>query len=486
MSLRQKTIHGLSWAFIDRFANQISQFIFGIVLARLLSPAEYGLIGMLAIFFEIADTLVLAGFSEALIRKTDPSARDYSTVFIVNVATGVIFYALLSASAPGISWFFNEQQLTPIIWVMGSTIVINALSMVARVPLTKEMNFKALATISVISNIVSGAVAIVLAFKGWGVWSLVWRNIVYALTNTGLVFLFSRPAFGLQFSRESFREIFGFGSRLLASRLFLEFYNNLYYLLIGKFFSARELGLFTRANGYKDMFSRTLHNVIQSVSFPALSEIKDDDQRLKNAYRKLVQATTYLTALMMFGLAATADNFILGLIGPKWADAIPYLQLLSIVGIFYPLHYINLNILVIKGHSGTHLKLEFLTKLIAVPALLTGFFFGIKPMIVCMLFTWMLDYMVTSSSSGRLINYPVREQVLDILPSFLIAIALGAVVWLAGAAMQFHPLVELMIQVSLGGIFTVLVSSQFRIKPFLEIREIILGKLRKKKTAVAA
>lgn len=480
MSLKQKTIHGLSWAFIDRFANQISQFIFGIILARLLSPAEYGLIGMLAIFFEVADTFVMAGFSEALIRKTEPSEKDYSTVFLVNVGTGIFFYAILCALAPGISWFFNEQQLTPIIWVMGSTIVINALSMVARVPLTKHMNFKVLATISVIANIVSGAVAIVLAFKGYGVWSLVWRNIVYSIVNTLMTVLLSRPKFGLQFSRDSFREIFGFGSKLLASRLFLEFYNNLYYLLIGKFFSARDLGLYTRANGYKDMFSRTLHNVIQSVSFPALSGIKDDNARLKNAYRKLVQSTTYLTAILMFGLAAASDNFILGLIGPNWADAIPYLQLLSIVGIFYPLHYINLNILVIKGQSGKHLKLEFLTKLIAVPALVTGFFFGIKAMIVCMIFTWALDYLVTSSSSGRLIDYPVREQILDILPSFLFAILMGGVVWLAGAAMHFHPLAELLIQVALGVLFTVTVSNQFRIKPFLEIKEIILQKFMKK------
>lgn len=483
MSLRQKTIRGLSWAFIDRFANQLSQFIFGIILARLLSPAEYGLIGMLAIFFEIADTFIMAGFSEALIRKNEPSAKDYSTVFIVNVATGVFFYTLLCALAPGISWFFNEQQLTPVIWVMGSTIVINALSMVARVPLTKNMDFKALATISVGANIISGAVAIILAFKGYGVWSLVWRNVVNAIASTAMVYIFSRPSFGLQFSRASFKEIFGFGSRLLASRLFLELYNNLYYLLIGKFFSARELGLFTRANGYKDMFSRTLHNVIQSVSFPALSEIKDDDVRLKNAYRKLVQATTYLTAIMMFGLAAAADNFILGLIGPKWADAVPYLQLLSVVGIFYPLHYINLNILVIKGQSGTHLKLEFLTKLIAAPALITGFFFGIQPMIICMIFTWLLDYLVTSSSSGRLIDYPVKEQVLDILPSFLFAVVMGAVVWFAGAAMQFHPLIELFIQVTLGVVFTVIVSNQFRIKPFLEIKGIVLQKFMKKKPA---
>ncbi len=480
MSLKQKTIRGLSWAFIDRFANQISQFIFGIILARLLSPAEYGLVGMLAIFFEVADTLVMAGFSEALIRKSDPSPKDYSTVFLVNVATGIIFYALLSAAAPGISWFFNEERLTPIIWVMGSTIVINALSMVARVPLTKNMDFKALATISVVSNLISGAVAVTLAFQGWGVWSLVWRNIMQAVANTTLVYIFSRPRFGLQFSRESFREIFAFGSRLLASRLFLELYNNMYYLLIGKFFSARDLGLYTRANGYKDMFSRTLHNVIQSVSFPALSEIKNDDVRLKNAYRKLVQSTTYLTAILMFGLAGTADNFILGLIGPKWAEAIPYLQLLSLAGIFYPLHYINLNILVIKGHSGAHLKLEFLTKIIAVPALITGFFFGIKPMIVCMIFTWMLDYLVTASSSGRLIHYPVREQVLDILPSFLFAALLGAFVFLAGKFFPFHHLVVLLIQVASGFLFTVVVSYQFKIKPYLEIREIVLQKFLKK------
>ncbi|MBP6825712.1 MAG: lipopolysaccharide biosynthesis protein, partial [Saprospiraceae bacterium] len=406
MSLKQRTIRGLSWAFIDRFANQLSQFIFGIILARLLSPAEYGLIGMLAIFFEIADTFVVAGFSEALIRKKEPTDADYSTVFLVNVGTGIFFYGLLYALAPSIGWFFNEPQLVPIIGVLGLMIIINAFGMVARVPLTKNLDFKSLASISVISNIISGIVAIVLAFRGYGVWSLVWRNLTQSLLSTGLVYVYSMPRWKLQFSRESFREIFGFGSKLLASRLFLESYNNIYYIIIGKFFSARDLGLYTRANGYKDMFSRTLHNVIQSVSFPALAEIKDDDQRLKNAYRRLVQVTTYLTALLMFGLSATADNFILGLIGPKWTESIPYLRLLSIAGIFYPLHYINLNILVIKGASGQHFRLEVLTKLIALPAIGVGLLFGIKAMIATLIFTWVLDYLVTSSTSGKFINYP--------------------------------------------------------------------------------
>lgn len=484
MSLKQRTIRGLSWAFIDRFANQLSQFIFGIILARLLSPAEYGLIGMLAIFFEIADTFVVAGFSEALIRKKDPSDADYSTIFIVNVCTGAFFYALLYLSAPGISRFFNEPQLISIISVMGSMIVINAFGMVARVPLTKSLDFKALASISVISNIMSGAVAITLAFQGFGVWSLVWRNITQSLFSTVLVYLFAKPSWKLQFSYASFREIFAFGSKLLASRLFLETYNNIYYIIIGKFFSARDLGLYTRANGYKDMFSRTLHNVIQSVSFPALSEIKDDDLRLKNAYRRLVQTTTYLTALLMFGLAATANNFILGLIGPKWTDSIPYLQLLSVVGIFYPLHYINLNILVIKGQSGLHFRLEVLTKLIALPAIAVGLLFGIKAMIVCLIFTWMADYFITSSSSGRLIDYPVSEQVKDILPSFLFAASLGIFVFLAGRLFAFPPLAILLVQVLLGFAFTVIVSNQFRIKPFLEIKEIVLQKF-SKKTAIA-
>ncbi len=481
MSLKQRTIRGLSWAFIDRFANQLSQFIFGIILARLLSPAEYGLIGMLAIFFEIADTFVVAGFSEALIRKKEPTDADYSTVFLVNVGTGIFFYGLLYALAPSIGWFFNEPQLVPIIGVLGLMIIINAFGMVARVPLTKNLDFKSLASISVISNIISGIVAIVLAFRGYGVWSLVWRNLTQSLLSTGLVYVYSMPRWKLQFSRESFREIFGFGSKLLASRLFLESYNNIYYIIIGKFFSARDLGLYTRANGYKDMFSRTLHNVIQSVSFPALAEIKDDDQRLKNAYRRLVQVTTYLTALLMFGLSATADNFILGLIGPKWTESIPYLRLLSIAGIFYPLHYINLNILVIKGASGQHFRLEVLTKLIALPAIGVGLLFGIKAMIATLIFTWVLDYLVTSSTSGKFINYPVSEQIKDILPSFLFAASLGLFVYAIGRLFTLPPLVTLLIQVLLGFAFTVIVSNQFRIKPFLEIKEIVLQKFSKKK-----
>ncbi|MFN7119867.1 MAG: lipopolysaccharide biosynthesis protein, partial [Saprospiraceae bacterium] len=467
------------WTFLDRFANQIIHFESGIVLARLLSPEEYGLVGMLTIFMAVADTFISTGFGEALIRKTDPSKADYSTVFWLNIGTGFAFYLLFYLLAPSISAFFGEPLLQDILVVLSLSIIINAFGLVPRVPLIKKLDFKSFTKVSITATTLSGIVAIVLAINGFGVWSLVWRNIINSLITTIFIYLLSKPQFSLQFSRQSFNEFFGFGSNLLFSRLLNEVYNNMYYLVIGKFFSARELGLYTRANGYKDLPSKTLNNVIQGVSYPILAGIKDDDVRLKKAYRRLIQGTMYLTFVLMFSLSAAAPNFIIGLIGEKWADVIPYLQLLCFVGIFYPLNYLNLNMMVVKGRTDLRLRLEIIRKLIAVPVIFIGIYFGIKIMLVAMIFMSFIDYYLTASGSGRLIHYTFKEQVADIYPSFLLALSVSVIVYLVGLILTtVPPLFTLIIQSSVGFIFAVTVSNYFNVKPFLEMKQIIFSKLK--------
>lgn len=479
MSLKQKTVSGLSWTFLDRFSNQIIQFVIGIILARLLSPEEYGLVGMLTIFMAIADTFVSTGFGEALIRKADPTQEDYSTVFWLNIATGFAFYFLFFFLAPSISHFFHEPQLKNILIVLSLSIIINAFGLMPRVPLIKKLDFKSFTKVSIVSNTAAGICAVILALNGFGVWSLVARNVVNSLTTTIMIYYIAKPNFTFTFSKSSFKEFFGFGSNLLFTRLLNEAYNNIYYLVIGKFFSARELGLYTRANNYKDMPSRTLNNVIQGVSYPVLAGIQDNDVRLKNAYRKLIQATMYLTFVLMFSLAAAAPNFILGLIGKQWAEVIPYLRLLCFVGIFYPLSYLNLNMMIVKGRADLRLKLEIIRKLISVPVIFIGIYFGIKTMIISMIFTSLVDYYLTASWSGRLIEYTLKEQVEDVYPSFLLALAVSGVVLLIGIILHnLNPLAILLIQSAVGGIFAITASNLFNIKPFLEMKEIVFNKLK--------
>lgn len=477
MSLKQKTISGYTWAFAERFGYWIIQFVFGIILSRLLSPTEYGLIAMIVIFLDIADTLVISGYGEALIRKKAPSNDDYSTVFLSNLTTAILCYAGIFLIAPSISSFFEEPVLEEIIAVIGIIIIINSFTLVPRVQLKRKLDFKSLTKESFFSNGISGLVAITLAFMGYGVWSLVWKNIVKSIASTFILFSIVKPKFSARFNIDSFREIFGFGSKLIATRLINVLYANSFNFIIGKFFSVQDLGLYNKANGFNNMFSRTLTKTLKSVSFPVLSKVKDEQIRLKAYYKKLFQTTTYLTFLLTFGLAAVADNFILGLIGPKWEEAIIYLQLLCFVGLFRPLASLNLNILVVKGRSDLNLTLEVLRKIIAIPVIVLGVFKGIKIMIIGLIGVAVIDFVIVAIWSGKFINYSLKEQLSDISPSFYLAIAIGASVFVLGKLIPAHPLLMLVIQSTVGLILTIAGSEFFSIKPYLIIKEIISEKL---------
>ena len=476
MSLKQKTIQGFSWVFFEKFLSWGVQFIFGIILARLLTPEEYGLIGMLAIFLVIADTFVIAGYGEALIRKKDATAADYSTVFWINIGTALFFYVLLYLLAPQISDFFNEPILRDLILVINLVIIIDALGMVPGIPLFRSMDFKTLSKVTVFANAVSGVIAIILAFLGFGVWSLVWRRLVFSVVKTVSYNLLSRTKIQWLFSRASFKELFGFGWKLLVTRLIAEIFQNIYYIVIGKYFSARELGLFTRANGYKDMPSKMLTSVFKSVSYPALSQIHEDNIRLKKVYRKMIQGVMYLTFAVMLGLAASADNFIIGLIGTKWKEAIPYLQLLCLAGIFFPLTNLNLNVMVVKGRSDLNLIIEIVRRVFAIPVIIIGIIYGIKALIIGMVVSSCFDYLVAAYWTSKLIDYSLKEQLLDIVPSLLMGILLGGFVLLIGKAVLLPPLILLLIQAFSGLSFILLVSHLFQLQPYIEMKAIIFSK----------
>ena len=351
MSLKQKTITGLLWSFIDTFAGQGISFIVGIILARILSPREFGLIGMITIFIAVSQSFIDSGFSSALIRKKDCSQTDYSTIFYFNLMVGIIFYVILFISAGAISSFFKEPQLYMILKVLGLGLILNAFGIIQRTILTKEINFKLQTKISLVASIGSGAVAISMALSNYGVWSLV----VLTLGKVGLNSLFLwiwakwKPLF--VFSKKSFIELFSFGSKLLLSGLIDTIYRNVYYLIIGKFFSAAELGYYTRADQFQTLPSSNLNGVISRVSYPILSSIQDEPERLKSNYKKLIRSTMFLTFFLMLGLAAVAKPMVLTLIGEKWLPSVIYLQMLCFVGMQYPLHSLNLNILQVKGRS---------------------------------------------------------------------------------------------------------------------------------------
>jgi O-antigen/teichoic acid export membrane protein len=478
MSLKQKTVSGLLWSFVDTFAGQGLTFIVGIILARILSPREFGLIGMITVFIAVSESFINSGFSSALIRKKDCTNIDFSTVFYFNLAAGILFFLLLFFTAPFIAGFFDEPKLKPIVQVLGIVLIIDSLTLIQRTILTKRIDFKLQARISVIASLGSGVIAIVMAYKGFGVWSLVAQRIAKQGLNSIFLWLWNRWKPLLIFSMQSFRELFGFGSKLLVSGLIDTLYRNIYYLIIGKFFSAQELGYYTRADEFQRIPSQNLNGIIGRVSYPVLASIQDDKPRLKNNYQKLIRSTMFITFVLMLGMAAAAEPMIITLIGEKWRPSIIYLQMLSCVGMMYPLHALNLNMLQVSGRSDLFLKLEVIKKILAIPTIVIGVIWGIKIMILGMMVNTLVAYYLNSYWSGRFIEYTFKQQVIDILPSFGLALMMALFVYLLGTFLPFTYLWVLIIQIIAGALFILLFCEITRFRDYLFVKEIVIEKLK--------
>lgn len=472
-SLKSKTINGILWSSVDSLFNQGLLFIFGIILARLLTPKEFGLIGMITVFISVSESFINSGFSQALIRKKDCTGTDLSTVFYYNMAVGIIFFAILYISAPLISNFFNEPQLADLVRVLGVVLIVDSLTVVQRAILTRRLDFKLQAKASITSTIFSGIVGITMAYSGFGVWSLIAKTISKVSINSLLLWLWNEWRPLLSFSVKSFKDLFGFGSKLLASGLIDTIYRNIYDLIIGKYYSAQELGFYTRANMFKNLPSNQLTNIISRVTYPALAQVQDDKLSLKRGYKKIIKSTMYVSFIIMAGMAAVAEPMVLTLVGEKWRPCVIYLQLLCFIGAMYPLHAINLNMLNVQGRSGLFLKLEIIKKILAIPTILIGIFWGIKVMIFGMWFNTIVGYYLNSYYSGRHINYPIREQVADILPSLLLALTVGTIVALAGWLFPLASFPKLIIQLLLGGILVIGLSELFKLKDYLYLKDMV-------------
>ena len=476
MSLKEKTIHGLKWSFIDNFISLGLTFIIGIILARLLSPREFGLVGMLTIFITLGTTFVNGGFSQALIRKQNCTKEDYSTIFLFNFGVGLLFYILLYFSAGAISRFFNEPVLKLMIRVLGIGILINAFSLIQTTRLTQQINFKLQAKISLIATIFSGVVGISMAYVGYGAWSLIIKTLASYILSSVFLWVWNswRPVWA--FSISSLKQLFSFGSKILVSNLLGAIYGNVYYLVIGKYFNASQLGYYTRADQFQSLPSSTLQGIVSRVSYPVLSTIQDDTPRLKMAYKKLIRSTMLITFVLMMGMAAAARPMVLTLIGEKWEPCVIYLQILCFVGMFYPLHALNLEMLQVQGRSDLYLRLEIIKKVIAIPVIIICVLFGIKAMLLSMVLNTLFAYYLNSYWSGQLINYSFLEQIKDILPSFLLALLISSIMFLESLFIFLSSPILLAIQLISGVAATIGVCELLKLKDYLYLKEIVLRK----------
>lgn len=305
-TLKNKTIKGFFWSFSEIISRQGINFLVQIVLARLLVPEDFGLIGMMTIFIAVSQSLIDSGFTSALIREKNPSQSDYSTVFYFNLITSVLIYITLFFSSGFISNFYNEPRLENIIKVLSIVIIINSFGLIQRTILIKEVDFKTQTRITLVSSILSGIGAVVLAFLGFGVWALVFRTLIMQFIQALLLTIHNKWMPNLEFNIDSFKRLFGFGWKLLISGLLNTVYDNIYYLIIGRYFSTANLGYFTNAKKLNDISSRTLSQAVQKVSYPVLSEIQDDEASLRNGFKKVIRASAFINFPIMIVLASIA------------------------------------------------------------------------------------------------------------------------------------------------------------------------------------
>lgn len=471
-AIKRKAIKGTLWSFADNILNQGITFLVGIVLARILTPQEYGLIGIIMIFIAVFNNIADSGFSSALIRKNDASDEDYNTVFIVNLVVSLLLSVVLFILSPAIAVFFNQPQLQALARTMSVVIVINALGIIQRTILVKKVDFKTQTKISLIASMFSGVVGITLALTGFGVWSLVGQQISRQSINTVFLWIWSKWYPKFMFSIKSFKELFGFGWKILVSGLIDTIWKEIYQVVIGKFYNTTFLGYYTRAKQFDSIFSSNLTAVVQRVSYPILSEIQDDMIKLKSAYKRIISVTMLVSFCCMLGLASVARPMIITLIGEQWLPCVPMLQILSFQLMLYPLHALNLNMLQVQGRSDLFLKLEIIKKIIAICPLVLGIFVGIYWMLIGSVITSVVAYFINAYYSGKFLNYGVGDQIRDITPSFTIAFVMAIIVYAISFINCSQPLI-LIIQLVIGIMVVILLCEVTRFSAYMEIKNVL-------------
>ena len=421
-SLKQKTVRGASWSFIEQILARGVNFVIGIILARLLSPTEYGLVGMLGIFIAISQLFIDGGLTSALIRTKNPSEKDFSTVYLINMGLSVVFYFLLFFAAPLIADFYKQPLLKPLARAVALAFVIGSISSIQGTLLTIRVDFKTKTIISLASSIISGVTGILCAYKGLGVWALVAQTLTSAATASMLTLLFVRWIPKLVFSKDSFNRLFSYSSKLLAASLVSTIYDNAYPLVIGKRFTAADVGQFSRAGQFPGIANGTITGALNRVAFPVLSQIQDDDERLLRVYEKYIQLSSFILFPVLMGLCGCARPLVSVLLKEQWLECVPLMQILCFSVITNGITTINLNLLYVKGRSDLVLRLEVIKKSIAFAILFISMFFNVKVMCYGQVLYSFIALYLNTHYTKQILGYSFFRQVKTLLPYILLAL----------------------------------------------------------------
>ena len=473
MNLRVKSIKAVFWSGADVFIRHGIQFFVTIFLARLLAPEDFGVIAMLYVFIGLASVFIDSGFSSSLIQRQDITDVDESTVFFFNLGMASLMSLMICVSAPWIAAFFGIPILQPLTYVMALNMFIGAFSSIHNTLLTKELDFKIVMKVGGVATLSSGLLAILMAWWDYGVWSLAWQTVLSALISAGLLWRWHpwRPRW--VFSLTSLRRLFRFGGYMMLSGLMDAIYTRFYAVLIGKFYSARELGFYTRADTTQQLPVGLLSKVLNRVAFPVFSEAASDSERLARGVRKVLVTIMLLNIPAMLGLSVLAEPIVVTLFGQKWLPSVPFLQVLSLAGVIWPLHVINLNVLMAQGRSDLFFRIEVIKKVVGVLLLVLASMHSVMAIAWMRVLSGLIGFFINAHYSGVLLGYGAWRQLRDILPYACVGTVMAMVVWGGSQMLNWPPAAELVALTVMGASLYFVSCHLLRLAAFKEILAII-------------
>ncbi len=429
-NFKKNMIGALTWSSVYIFGVQVVQLLIGIILARILMPEHFGLVGILFVFFGLSTVIIDGGFGQGLIKKKQVDNADFSTIFFVNLTVSVVLYIILYLTAPFLARFFDQPDLTTLARIAFLAVLIFPLYQTQQIILLRNLNYKSLAIVNILSVAVSGTIAVLMAVNKYGVWSLICQQLAFHFLRLVLFNLHNRWKPEFTFNKGTIRELWGFTLPLFGQTVLNVIFNHIYVVIIGRFYPIKQVGYFTQANKYSETVNAAAQSILSMGTFPSFTKIQDDKERLLRIFRKLTTSVSMLTFPIVVFLVVAAEPIVVTLITEKWLPSVLILQLLLLANIFSPQYTININILNASGASHTTLKLEIIKKSLILISVIVCFSFGIEAMLIGFIAANSLAYLISMVSVKKLFKHFYKHQVGDIIKTLTLSIITGMIVWL--------------------------------------------------------
>lgn len=469
---KRKVIVNLAWRFAERTGAQLVQFIVSIILARILTPEDYGTVALITVFISVMQVFVDGGLGNALIQKKNADNIDFSTVFYTNIGFCIILYVVLYLLSPTIATFYNNQSLISLIRILGLTIVISGVKNVQQAYVSRRMLFKKFFWSTLAGTIIAAVVGITAALRGAGVWALVFQQLINLTIDTVVLWITVKWRPQLIFSLTRLKQLFSYGWKLLTSSLLNSLYDNLRQLIIGKMYSTTNLAFYNRGRQFPNLIVNNVNSSIDSVLLPTLSQEQDDKTRIKQMTQKVIKISMFIMSPLLVGLAFASPNIIKVLLNDEWLPAIPYVAIFSIVFLLWPIHTANLNAIKAIGRSDIFLRLEIIKLIIGIIVLIFSMQSGVFAIAIGMLVSGLISQAVNAWPNRKLISYSYFEQLRDIAPSVIAAFFMGAVIYPLNLVI-LPPAICLIVQVALGAIMYILIAKTIKNDSYLCLKQML-------------